>query len=78
MSIHILKGGLDITGLTDYGMQVKMELLKQNVTQVDLEKRITERTGLYVDDSYLRKVLTGKNKAEKIVTAINEILGIKG
>ena len=39
-------------------------------------QRIGEDTGLFVDDSYLYKILTGQRNAPKIVQAICVILGI--
>ena len=62
---------------TDWGLAVKTELLHKGMTQTWLEEEITKRTGLYADDGYIYKILTGQRNAPKIVTAINEILGIK-
>ncbi len=63
---------------TDWGLKVKMELLKQGKEQKWLEEEVTKRTGLYLDSGYIYKILVGQRNAPKIVTAINEILGIKG
>lgn len=60
--------------LTDFGLCVKTELLRRGMEQKELEKSITERTGLYVDSSYLSKIFTGQRNAPKIVQAIREIL----
>lgn len=62
--------------LTDFGLCVKTELLRRGMEQRQLEKTITERTGLYVDSSYLSKIFTGQRNAPKVVQAIREILGI--
>ena len=62
---------------TNWGLTVKTELLRRGKTQTWLEKEITKRTGLYMDDGYIYKILTGTRKAPKIITAINEILEIK-
>lgn len=62
--------------LTDFGLCVKTELLRRGMEQRQLEKTITERTGLYVDSSYLSKIFTGQRNAPKIVQAIREILNI--
>lgn len=62
---------------TDWGLKVKTELLCKGKTQTWLGEEITNRTGLYADDGYIYKILTGQRNAPKIVTAINEILGIK-
>lgn len=62
---------------SDFGLHVKTELLRQGKAQKWLEKTVSERTGLYVDDSYMYKILTGQRNAPKIVDAICEILNIK-
>lgn len=62
---------------SDFGLTVKMELLKRGKTQKWLEEEVTSRTGLFVDDSYMYKILVGQRNAPKIVEAICEILKIK-
>lgn len=62
--------------LTDFGLCVKTELLRRGMEQKQLEKNITELTGLYVDSSYLSKIFTGQRNAPKVVQAIRDILGI--
>jgi hypothetical protein len=62
---------------SDFGLCVKTELLRQGKEQKWLEEAVTEKTGLFVNSSYMYKILTGKRKAPKIVVAIREILGIK-
>jgi hypothetical protein len=42
-----------------------------------LIEAVAEETGLYIDSSYLYKILTGKRNAPKIVTAICDILSIQ-
>ena len=59
---------------TDFGLFVKTELLRRGKDQKWLEEAVRERTGLYVDGSYLYKILTGKRNAPKITEAITEIL----
>ncbi len=61
--------------LTDFGLYVKTELLRRGKTQKWLEQCIRERTGLYVDSSYLLKIFTGQRSAPNIVNAICDILG---
>ena len=61
---------------TDFGLCVKTELLRQGKTQLQLEQAVAERTGLYVDSSYMYKILTGQRSAPKIVAAIREILNL--
>lgn len=62
--------------LTDFGLCVKTELLRRGMEQKQLEKSITEKTGLYVDSSYLSKIFTGQRNAPKVVQAIRDILEI--
>lgn len=62
---------------TDFGLTVKMELLKQGKDQKWLEEEASKRTGLYVDRGYMYKILTGQRNAPKIVEAICKILKIK-
>lgn len=61
---------------TDFGLLVKTELLRQGKAQNWLEAEVSEKTGLFVDNGYMYKILTGKRNAPKIVAAIHEILGI--
>lgn len=62
---------------TAFGLLVKTELLKRGRSQTWLEKTVTKNTGMFVDDSYMYKILTGRRKAPKIVKAICEILDIR-
>lgn len=62
--------------LTDFGLCVKTELLRQGKEQKWLAGMISERTGLYVDSSYLAKIFTGQRNAPKIVAAIRDILNL--
>ena len=59
------------------GLAVKTKLLGPPVkTQKQLAAQVSERTGLYVDDSYISKVLTGRRKGAKVTKAIQEILDL--
>lgn len=69
---------MNCSKLTDFGLCVKTELLRRGREQKWLEQEITEKTGLYVDSSYLSKIYTGKRNAPKVVQAIREILNITG
>lgn len=66
-----------VVGITEYGKAVKGKLNDMNRTQSWLVSEVARRTGMYFDSSYLHKVMTGKLKSEKILTAINEVLGIE-
>lgn len=61
---------------TDFGLSVKTDLLKRGKTQNWLEQTVADRTGLFVDSSYMYKILTGQRSAPKIVAAIREILNL--
>jgi hypothetical protein len=62
---------------SDFGLLVKTELLRQGRSQKWLAETVSEKTGLFVDDGYLYKILTGQRNAPKIVDAICEILNIE-
>jgi hypothetical protein len=42
-----------------------------------LEEAVSEKSGLFVDNGYMYKILTGQRNAPKIVSAICEVLDIK-
>lgn len=47
------------------------------MTQEFLINSIKEMTGMYVDRSYLKRIYEGKCHPEKIIGAINQLLGIE-
>lgn len=62
---------------TKFGLAVKTKLLGPPVrTQSWLASEVSLRTGLFVDDSYISKILTGQRTAPKLIQAISEILEI--
>lgn len=63
--------------LTDFGLCVKTNLLQQNMEQRELIDLIAADTGLFVDNGYLYKILTGQRNAPRIVESIKKILDIK-
>ena len=68
---------MNCSNFTDFGLCVKTELLRTGKEQKWLEEAVSERTGLYVDNGYMYKILTGQRNAPKIVAAICEILNIQ-
>ena len=68
---------MNCSKFTDFGLCVKTELLRRGKEQKWLEEAVAEKTGLYVDNGYMYKVLTGQRNAPKIVEAICEILNMK-
>ena len=62
---------------TGFGLAVKTRLLGPPArTQVWLVKELREKTGLYIDSSYLSKLLTGQRNSPKLKAAIADILNI--
>lgn len=57
-----------------FGKTVKRRLLDMDKSQKWLIEQIHERTGLYIDGSYLWKILAGKRRPPQIISAIEEIL----
>ncbi len=68
---------LNLSKFTDFGLSVKVKLLQKGKDQKWLEQSVAEKTGLFVDNGYMYKILTGQRNAPKIVEAICEILGIE-
>ena len=56
--------------------EFKKRLIDLDKNQKWLEEQITEKTGLFVDSSYLGKIYKGERNAPKVVQAIKEILDI--
>ena len=67
---------MNCSKFTDFGLCVKTKLLQMGKEQKWLEEAITEKTGLYMDNGYMHKILTGQRNAPKIVAAICEVLSI--
>jgi hypothetical protein len=67
---------VEVCKFTQFGLCVKTELLRRGKEQKWLEEQISAKTGLFVDNGYMYKILTGQRNAPRIVQAICEILGI--
>lgn len=67
----------NLSKFSDLGLCIKTELLRIGKTQKWLEEAVSEKTGLFVDNGYMHKILTGQRNAPKIVAAICEVLNIK-
>ena len=67
----------NLSKFTNFGLRVKTKLLQNGKEQKWLEQAVSEKTGLFVDNGYMYKVLTGQRNAPKIVEAICEILNIE-
>lgn len=68
---------MNLSKYSDFGLSVKTKLLQIGKEQKWLEEEVAERTGLFVDNGYMYKILTGQRNAPKIVEAIRDILGIE-
>lgn len=62
--------------ITAFGKEIKKRLVDIERPQVWLIAEVKEKTGLYFDDSYLSKIMTGKLATPKIIQAIRDILGL--
>ena len=67
---------MNCSKFTDFGLCVKTKLLQMGKEQKWLEEAVSEKTGLFVDNGYMYKILTGQRNAPKIVAAICEELSI--
>ena len=59
-----------------FGKAVKKKLVDIEQTQEWLMQQVRDDTGLYIDSSYLYKILTGKLRTPKIIESISKILDI--
>lgn len=64
---------LESTKYTDFGLAVKIELLRRGMKQDDLINEIKKRE-IFCDSGYLSKIFRGERNAPKVVAAIKEIL----
>lgn len=63
--------------LSDYGKKIKIALIEQNKKQNWLISEIKSRyPDIYIDSSNLYKISIGEITSGKVISAINEILGI--
>lgn len=62
--------------VTPFGREIKHRLIDLDKQQAWLIEQVKERTGLYFDNSYMNKILTGQLATPKITAAIREILDL--
>lgn len=62
--------------LTEFGKEIKLELMMRNQTQEWLIQQVRERSGMYVDSSILYKIMVGERNSPKIKQHIREVLGM--
>lgn len=65
------------TAPSGFELKVKMKLLQRGMKQTELIQAVQSDTGLFLDDSYLYKILRGERKPEKIIQSICKILEIE-
>ena len=66
---------MESTKYTDFGLSVKIELLRRGMKQDDLIEEIKKR-GMFCDSGYLSKVFRGERNAPKVTDAIRDILDL--
>ena len=62
---------------SDFGLSVKTALLRIGKNQKWLEEEVSKMTGLFVDNGYMYKILTGQRNAPRITEAICEVLNVE-
>ena len=67
---------VNMSKFSDFGLCVKVRLLQIGKDQKWLEETVSDKTGLFLDNGYMYKILTGQRKAPKIVSAICDVLDI--
>lgn len=61
---------------TSFGIAVKTKLMTMGQTQEWLCSEVKNTTGLFVDSSYMAKILNGQRSAPKVRGAIKDILDL--
>lgn len=61
----------------NFDKEVRFRLLELDKNQKWLIEELKKRTGLYVDSSYLSKILKEEKNPPRLVGAIREILELK-
>ena len=61
---------------TPFRKTVKKRLIDLEQTQEWLCQQVTEKTGLFCDQPYLSRILSGERTPDKIISAVCEILDI--
>ena len=65
-------------GLTpqEFKLAVKHRLIDKEMTQADMIRAVREKTGMFLDTSYLNKIYKGQKRSKKIIEAIREVLDL--
>lgn len=59
---------------SDFGIAIKIKLLYMGKTQEWLIAEVKKDTGMFLDSSYLYRIMTAQNHSPKIIASINKIL----
>lgn len=62
---------------SSYGKEVCKRLVDMDKQKVWLMEEIRKRTGLYMDSSYLNKILNNGKGSQKILEAIHDAIGVR-
>jgi hypothetical protein len=60
----------------DFNKEVEHRLIDIEKNKIWLANEVNNITGLKIDVSYLCKVLRGKRNSKRVVSSVNEILGL--
>lgn len=60
----------------EFKKAVKHRLIDLDMTQAELIRTVSEKTGLFFDVSYINKIYNGQKHPAKILAAIREILDL--
>lgn len=58
----------------EFKSAVKHRLIDLDITQAEMIRRVREKTGMFLDTSYLHKLYTGEKRSARMLQAIMEIL----
>lgn len=62
---------------SEYGKAVCRRLVDMDKTKTWLMEEIRGRTGLYMDSSYLCKILNSGKGSQKVMDAIHDAIGVR-
>ena len=60
--------------VTDFGKAVKKRFIDVTKNTSWLADQVRKKTGMFCDQAYISRIVSGERNAPKIVAAINEIL----
>lgn len=64
--------------LNDFGVAVKKRLIDLGQTQTWLIRQVRETSGMFLDNGYLQKLMTGRAVSAPMMRVIAEILELPG